>query len=77
MLTALAGPRTAPFTLTSGTAPGVVRSYTAWHQLTLENMDARVWLGIHTRLADEAGVELGTDVAEYGLNHARSLFRSH
>lgn len=77
VLTALAGPRTAPFTLTSGTAPGVVRSYTAWHQLTLENMDARVWLGIHTRLADEAGVELGTDVARYGLSQARSLFREH
>lgn len=77
VLTALAGPRTAPFTLTSGTAPGVVRTYTAWHQLTLENMDARVWLGIHTRLADEAGVALGTDVAGYGLKHARSLFQEH
>ncbi|MFE3900272.1 vanadium-dependent haloperoxidase [Streptomyces sp. NPDC059153] len=77
VLTALAGPRTAPFTLTSGTAPGVVRTYTAWHQLTLENMEARVWLGIHTRLADEAGVTLGTDVARYGLTHAQALFQEH
>lgn len=75
VLTALTGPRTAPFTLTSTTAPGVVRTYTAWHQLTRENVDARVWLGIHTRLADEAGVALGTDVARYGLAHARPLFR--
>ncbi|TSB31776.1 vanadium-dependent haloperoxidase [Streptomyces benahoarensis] len=75
VLTALVGPRTAPFTLTSATAPGVVRTYTGWHQLTRENIDARVWLGIHTRLADEAGVELGTDVARYGLDHAQSLFQ--
>ncbi|MFE7709321.1 vanadium-dependent haloperoxidase [Streptomyces sp. NPDC057486] len=77
VLTGLVGPRTAPFTLTSATAPGVVRTYTAWHQLTHENTDARVWLGIHTRLADEAGVELGTDVARYVLDHARSLFQEH
>lgn len=75
VLTGLVGPRTAPFTLTSATAPGVVRTYTAWHQLTRENIDARVWLGIHTRLADEAGVKLGTDVAKYGLDHAESLFQ--
>ncbi|MFF9568661.1 vanadium-dependent haloperoxidase [Streptomyces sp. NPDC014685] len=74
VLTALAGPRTAPFTLTSATAPGVVRTYTAWRQLTWENMDARVWAGIHTRFADKAGVGLGTDVARYGLNHAQALF---
>ncbi|MFE3652931.1 vanadium-dependent haloperoxidase [Streptomyces sp. NPDC059152] len=75
VLTALVGPRTAPFTLTSATAPGVVRTYTAWHQLTRENLDARVWLGIHTRLADEAGVKLGTDVARYSLDHTQSLFQ--
>jgi hypothetical protein len=59
VLTALVGARTAPFPLTSPTAPGVTRTYTTWHALTPENVDARVWSGIHTRSADKAGVQLG------------------
>jgi hypothetical protein len=74
VLTALVGSSTSPFTLTSPTAPGVTRTYTNWHQLTRENVDARVWSGIHTRSADEAGVTLGRDVAEYTLGHAHRLF---
>jgi len=41
VLSALVGPRTAPFDLTSPTAPGVTRTYTAWKQLSDENVDAR------------------------------------
>lgn len=74
VLSTLAGPRTAPFDLTSPTAPGVTRTYTSWHRLTAENVDARVYSGIHTRSADEAGVRLGTDVAGYVLRHAEQLF---
>ncbi|MEV0176055.1 vanadium-dependent haloperoxidase [Streptomyces sp. NPDC050803] len=74
VLTAFAGPRTAPFELTSPTAPGVTRTYTGWHRLTTENVDARVFSGIHTRFADEAGVVLGADVARHVLRHAGSLF---
>lgn len=74
VLTALVGPRTAPFDLTSPTAPGVTRTYTSWHRLTAENVDARIFSGIHTRSADEAGVRLGTEVAGYVLRHAEQLF---
>nr|BFE37510.1 vanadium-dependent haloperoxidase [Actinomadura rugatobispora] len=75
VLTALTGPRTAPFPLTSPTAPGVTRTYTDWRTLTLENVDARVWSGIHTRYADEVGVTLGRDVARHTLRNAGALFR--
>jgi hypothetical protein len=73
VLTAFAGARTEPFQLTSPTAPGVVRTYTAWRQLTREVVDARVWSGIHTRTADEAGARLGRQVAEHALGHAGEL----
>lgn len=73
VLSALVGPRTAPFDLTSPTAPGVTRTYTAWKQLSDENVDARVFSGIHTRSADEAGITLGTNVARYVLRNAGRL----
>ncbi|MFE1884378.1 vanadium-dependent haloperoxidase [Streptomyces diastatochromogenes] len=74
ILTALTGPRTAPFELTSPTAPGVTRTYTAWRQLSQDNVDARVYSGIHTRSADEAGLVLGKQVAAHTLRHAARLF---
>ncbi|MET8766818.1 phosphatase PAP2 family protein [Streptomyces sp. NPDC004658] len=74
VLSALVGPRTAPFELASPTAPGVTRIYTTWKQLSDENVDARVFSGIHTRSADEAGITLGTDVARYVLHHQARLF---
>ena len=75
ILSALVGPRTAPFELTSTTAPGVTRAYTGWHQLTAENVDARIFSGIHTRSADEAGVTLGKKVAAHVLRESGRLFR--
>ncbi|NXY97649.1 phosphatase PAP2 family protein, partial [Streptomyces sp. BR123] len=74
ILDALTGARTAPFTLTSQTAPGVRRTYTGWAELTRENVDARVFSGIHSRSADEAGVVLGKTVALHALRHADRLF---
>ncbi|MEU3527798.1 vanadium-dependent haloperoxidase [Streptomyces sp. NPDC038707] len=74
VLTALTGPSTAPFELTSPTAPGVIRTYTAWSRLTRDNVDARVYSGIHTRSADEAGVVLGEHVAAHALRNAGRLF---
>jgi hypothetical protein len=73
VLSALAGPRNAPFALTSPTAPGVTRTYTTWKQLSDENVDARVFSGIHTRSADEAGITLGTNVARYVLRNTGRL----
>ncbi|WP_199512474.1 vanadium-dependent haloperoxidase [Nucisporomicrobium flavum] len=76
ILTALAGPvARAPYTIGSPSAPGVTRTYTDWHQPGRENVDARVWSGIHTRSADEAGIRLGRDVAAYALAHAGDLLR--
>ncbi|MFF7369653.1 vanadium-dependent haloperoxidase [Streptomyces tricolor] len=74
VLSALVGPRTAPFELTSPTAPGVTRRYTAWSRLSQENVDARVYSGIHTRSADEAGLVLGERVATHALRNAARLF---
>ncbi|MER7199411.1 vanadium-dependent haloperoxidase [Streptomyces sp. CB01635] len=74
VLTALTGSRTGPFELTSPTAPGVTRTYTAWRQLSQDNLDARVYSGIHTRSADEAGLVLGKRVAEHTLHNAERLF---
>ncbi|MCX5197507.1 vanadium-dependent haloperoxidase [Streptomyces sp. NBC_00249] len=74
VLDALAGPVTAPFGFTSDTAPGVRRTYTSWRQLTQDNVDARVFSGIHSRTADEAGVELGGAVGRYALRNADRLF---
>ncbi|OAH12551.1 vanadium-dependent haloperoxidase [Streptomyces jeddahensis] len=76
VLNALAGPSTAPFELTSPTALGVTRTYTSWHELTAENVDARVYSGIHTRSADEAGVTLGRNVAGQTLRTADRLLRA-
>ncbi len=76
VLTTLVGARTAkPYTIGSPTAPGVTRTYSDWHQLTLENVDARVWSGIHTRTADTVGVILGRQVAAYDLSNAYKLFQ--
>jgi hypothetical protein len=63
----------APFTIPSPSAPGVTRTYTTWHPLTTENVDARVWSGIHTRTADLAGVELSRTVAAHVLSRADDL----
>ncbi|WP_308313401.1 vanadium-dependent haloperoxidase [Streptomyces sp. G1] len=71
VLDALAGPRTAPFALTSPTAPGVRRTYTSWEQLPRDNVDARIFSGIHTRSADEAGVTLGKAVGRRPRPSAR------
>jgi hypothetical protein len=74
VLTAFAGPSARrPFTVTSPTAPGLTRTYQRWVDLTKDNVDARVWSGIHTRTADEAGVVLGRRVAEFGLSRFSSL----
>ncbi|MFD0967116.1 vanadium-dependent haloperoxidase [Plantactinospora endophytica] len=74
VLTALVGPRARqPFTIGSPSQSGATRTYDRWRPLTDENVDARVWSGIHTRSADLAGVELGRDVAAHALRNAHRL----
>jgi hypothetical protein len=72
VLTRLLGPNPpAPFVLTSfASASGpILLSYGdgAWAELTQENIDARVWEGIHFRNTDEVGAQLGAQVANYDL----------
>ena len=47
-----------------------VRHYDTADELRSEIVDARLWGGIHYRFSGEAGVQLGRQVARYGLNHA-------
>lgn len=64
VLTAVTGPLTGrPVTIKSPTAPNADRTYTSWHTFSTENIDARVWSGVHTRTAGEVGVRLGQQVA--------------
>ncbi|WP_423594864.1 vanadium-dependent haloperoxidase [Roseateles sp. MS654] len=51
-------------------AGAVRRSYTRWTQLTQEDNDARIWGGIHTRIATDAGDEIGRQVGDYLVKHA-------
>lgn len=75
VLTAIVGATTAkPYTIGSPSAPGVTRTYSNWRQLTTENVDARVWSGIHTRTADTVGVTLGRQVAAHALRESHRLF---
>ncbi|MEV0644891.1 vanadium-dependent haloperoxidase [Phytomonospora sp. NPDC050363] len=73
VLTDLTGPSARPYTIGSPSAPGLTRTYTDWATPSRENVDARVWSGIHTRIADEAGIALGKKVARHTLDHAHRL----
>ncbi|HZB23063.1 MAG TPA: vanadium-dependent haloperoxidase, partial [Gaiellaceae bacterium] len=48
---------------------GLTRSFTRLSQAIDEVVDARVWSGIHFRTADEAGAQIGKQIAQYA--HAR------
>jgi hypothetical protein len=70
VLGAVFGPRPGRFTLTSPGLPGVVRSYRSFAAAADEDIDARVWSGIHWRTSDATGRALGQRVARYTLRHA-------
>jgi hypothetical protein len=55
--------------LISTAVPGAVRGYDSGSSLRGDVIDARVWLGIHFRTADTAGVEMGERVADWALDH--------
>jgi hypothetical protein len=74
VLRALAGPRPAhPVSVTSSTAPGSTHTFDSWAKLTSENIDARVWSGIHFRFSDEVGADVGQEVARYDLRRLGEL----
>jgi hypothetical protein len=56
------------FTVTSANS-GTTRSYARLSQATREAVNARVWSGIHFRIADRQGVRIGKQVARYRAKH--------
>ncbi|HZB39779.1 MAG TPA: hypothetical protein VE487_02370, partial [Ilumatobacter sp.] len=59
------------FRLVRTTAAGdVVREYRHFSDVVGDTIDARVWLGIHFRSADEQGAFLGKQVAAWLAGHA-------
>jgi hypothetical protein len=56
-----------PIGVTSATEPGATHTFRAWSTITQENVDGRVWEGIHFRFSDETAVQLGAQVAAYDL----------
>lgn len=47
---------------------------TPWSVLTQDNVDARVWAGVHFRFSDEAGATLGRRVGAYNLRRLDRAF---
>ena len=60
-----------PLTVSSPTLADKPRVYTSWQQSVQENVDARVFAGIHFRSSDVAGSALGRAVALYDLARLR------
>jgi hypothetical protein len=78
ILRALVGRRPPePFSLTSPNARGVTLDYgdDAWSKLVEQNVDARVWSGIHFRTSDEIAANVGRRVAWYDLQRLHRLIR--
>ncbi|HXJ58238.1 MAG TPA: vanadium-dependent haloperoxidase [Verrucomicrobiae bacterium] len=58
------------FSITTSTAPGgVYRSYTSFSQAAEENLNSRVWLGVHFRTACHHGLNQGKQVANFVVHH--------
>lgn len=74
VLSQVVGPRCPgafSITLTRGDGRVVTRRYRRgipWSTLTQENIDARVWAGVHFRFSDEIGATLGRRVANFNLS---------
>jgi hypothetical protein len=49
--------------------PPLTRHYMTASALNRDGIDGRVWLGIHFRTADEVAIDMGTQVANWGLDH--------
>lgn len=74
VLEALVGPKpNDPIDVTSTTDPGVTHTYTKWSTITQENVDGRVWEGVHFRFSDETGVRVGRAVADWDLPRLRAI----
>jgi hypothetical protein len=59
--------------VTSPTDPGVTHEFTKWSAITQENIDGRVWEGVHFRFSDDVGAKVGRAVADWDLPRLRRL----
>ena len=50
-------------------AAGVTRHYETAAALNQDGIDGRVYLGIHFRTADRVAIRMGTQIADWGLDH--------
>jgi hypothetical protein len=58
-----------PITMTNAAVPGLTFHDTRFSQITDDISDARIFGGIHFRFDQEAGADLGRDVATYVYKH--------
>jgi len=58
------------FTLTSSTAPGVVRRWATIDDYMREPSNARIWAGIHYRFSAEVGFDMGRKIGEQAVKTA-------
>jgi len=56
-------------TMVNPAVPGVALHYTRFTQITDDISDARIYGGIHFRFDQEAGADLGRDIAAYEYTH--------
>jgi PAP2 superfamily len=63
VLSEIFGRRPGTFSLTSPGLPGVVRTFDSFAAAARENIQARVWSGIHWRTSDHVGRNLGRRIA--------------
>jgi vanadium-dependent haloperoxidase-like protein len=64
VLQGVVGDDVGEITLTSATAPGVVRRWTSLDDYRDEVSNARVWAGFHYRFSTEAGKDMGKRIGE-------------
>ena len=50
-------------------AAGVTRHYDTAEALNQDGIDGRIYLGIHFRTADKVAIRMGTQIADWGLDH--------
>jgi hypothetical protein len=56
-------------TMSNPAQPGLAFHYTSFNQITDDISDARIYGGIHYRFDQEAGADLGRDIARYVYRH--------
>ena len=64
-------------TMANDAVPGVAFHYTRFDQITDDISDARIYGGIHFRFDQEAGADLGRDVATYVYRHNLRSAKHH